>query len=261
MDKYKELQQKRKAAIRDYRWNEIKKQWILWCLFAMSIILSIVCPLLLSLYVSTEKLPSLHAILTCFGNISFGYLSGFLVYLFGSFLPTTKEAVEINDGIYFMLCLISEWFDEIENLFLPENKKVSIREYENRLFNYLVVDANVTTNINDKDARPAQLLINRDNRKRLDIYLEHLKFKINELLKIYNRELKSSEVKELYDVAALKSLFDDITLNDTIETFSDKQLLRYIGFFQYCARVTFRKVCKEHERYKYGFDTVLEQFR
>ena len=104
----KDILKAQSKAVRAYRWKKIKSIKCMWICFVICILLLFACPFICNLHFQNDTYPILNALLTILFNVSIGYFTGFIVYLFITFFPTTKRDVITRVGIYFNLCLISE---------------------------------------------------------------------------------------------------------------------------------------------------------
>ena len=239
----------KKDALYAFRWNRVWKNKILWFLFVISILLSILCPIFTNTLFDQYFYPVTNAILNGLSNISFGYLSGFLVYLFSSFFPDTKREVEIKDSIYFNLFLISETLNIIDNDFIPDDIPISRKEYESKLYNYLVANGN-TLDVSDKKTLPTTAYINIKCFFKLSRRLSLIKEEVDNLISSYGREMDSSEIEYLNKLSGLYSSFmksaDDIK-STYIEDYFDIFIMDFISY----GHVQFKHIWYEYERFKY----------
>lgn len=239
----------RKDALRALRWDRAKKNKVLWGLFVLSFVLSFLCPLLINIEYCAIFYPTLNAVLNGLANISFGYFSGFLVYIFSSFFPSTKKDIEIIDSIFFNLYLISELLNTISDDFIPDNKRINSNTFECSLFNYLV-EGSVLNEIKDLDNLPDTLRINNANYIAIEMRLALVNENIDKLVTSYRRELKSNEIEVLTSLSNVKNeLIDSV---DSSKTVANKDrlsifIMNYYGYF-----LQFHiSVCSEYSRYKY----------
>ena len=239
----------RKDALRALRGDRVKKNKFLWFLFALSFVFSFLCPLLINLKYCDIFYPTENAILNGFANISFGYFSGFLVYLFSSFFPETKRDVEIMDSIYFNLYNISMTLDYIEQDFLPENAKVNTKIIRTNLCNYLVKDR-IIEHFDTTEDLPSTLIVDCIHYKALEMRLTIVSDLIDKLITSYRRELRSEEIHYLSSLANVKDLLKKIVENDNVSINKDGLYIFIMDYIQY--RILFySKVCPNYMRYKY----------
>lgn len=199
----KDILKAQSRAVREYRTQRIKSNKLMWIFFAASIVCLIVCPFLCNLYFQSDICPVINALLSILFNVSIGYFTGFLVYLFVSFFPTTKENVITRDGIYFNLYLVSQAFKSVESKIFPGIGEVNRDKYTSQLFNFLVVDANVSTIEADKPLSK-KLTVNEKN---YAFVLSRLKFAcqdISRLITSYGRDMENSDLEALTDMAQLE---------------------------------------------------------
>lgn len=193
--------------------------------------------------------PTENAILNGTANISFGYFSGFLVYLFSSFYPGTKRDVEIMDSIYFNLYNISMVLEHIEQDFLPENAERNSKTIRVSLCNYLVKDANIK-HFSTTDNLPSTLIVNKYHYKALEMRLAMLNELIDKLITSYRRELKSVEIEDLSSLAKLKDSLTKSVDNIKMEFNKDGIYFLIMDYIQY-SRLFYSRVCPEYMRFKY----------
>ena len=257
--------EKRKFAIRAYRWHEIGEHKTLWFLFALSILFSIICPILNNIYYPDAIFPKLNALICGLGNISYGYLSGFLVYIFGSFLPSTKDAVEINDRIYFHLYHISEILYYLDKEILPENKSYcdsdlfdkdeeeNSYKYERFFLDYLEKNSSEPKDTySEKYDTNRYINVNVNNYQFLLHRIDWLIKEIDKLFMAYKRDLKSNEIDDLYRIVNAKSMLMNSRSNSSGYLFDRSLLTHFITIFFHFTHVKFAEICKEHGKYSYS---------
>lgn len=239
----------RKDALKALRWDRIKKNCFLWSFFALSFVLSFLCPLLVNYFFCDIFYPTENAILSGLANISFGYFSGFLVYLFSSFLPGTKKDVEIIDSIYFNLYNISMVLEYIEKEFLPENSKSDNRTIRINLCNYLVKDGKIE-HFDTTESLPSTLIVDKIHFKALELRLTMISEMTDKLITSYRRELKSEEIQYLSSFADLADLLKKTVDSNNVTINKDGLFIFIMDYIQY--RILFyRKVCPNYMRFKY----------
>lgn len=240
----------RKDALRALRWDRVKKNRVLWGLFVLSFVLSFLCPLLINIEYCAIFYPTLNAVLNGLANISFGYFSGFLVYLFGSFLPGTKRDIEIIDSIYFSLYNISVLLDMTDKHFLHENeKRLKGPEFEAKLYNFIVKDANVS-DILEANAKRGPLYANTNNLKFLSRRLSLLNNNIEQLITAYGREMKSDEIARLSSMSKLESALLESIDDNGVTLDEDRVYLFVSDYYQY-THLVFDYIISCYNRYKY----------
>lgn len=239
----------RKDALRALRWDRAKKNKVLWGLFVLAFVLSFLCPILVNYIFCDIFYPTENAILNGLANISFGYFSGFLVYLFSSFLPESKRDIEIIDSIYFKLYNISMILEEIEKDFLPENVNSTPSTINLKLCNYIIKNGNVEHFITTDDL-PSTICIDKIHFKALELRLTLLNEEIEKLVTSYRRELKSDEIQHLLSLAGLEKLLMKIVENDNCSINKD---YLFIFIMDYINNILlfYRSVCPPYMRYKY----------
>lgn len=248
---------KKDSAIKAYRGQTIKEHSILWILFVLSILFSVACPILINSYFPAEIFPMINAIISGVANISYGYLSGFLVYLFGSFLPSTKREVELKDNIFFQLTLIFDCFLGCEEKFLSYTSEMSNREYQKILYNYLVSGFAIENDILDMDSQPDFPLVDEDHFSSLQNDLIYSSALIDEFLMAYKSELDSDDLEILNKMNHMKdSLEETIEKNlpasgNSARRYDNKWLTHFVSDFHFYFRTQFVWICKKYERYKY----------
>ena len=251
-------QNKESSAIWAYRWQTIKGHSILWILFALSILFSVACPILINSFFSAELFPITNAIISGVANISYGYLSGFLVYLFGTFLPSTKREVKLKDTIFFQLYLIFNSFLLTEEKILSYTPAISAKEYQIILYNYLVSGFVLTTDLLNMDSQSDFPLVNEDHYSSLLQGLTYISDLITEFLGAYKKELDSQDlevINKIYHMNdSLKETIEKslLTSNKPTRRYDNKWLTHFVSDFYFYFRTQFVYVCKKYERYKYS---------
>lgn len=244
------------SAIRAYRWKTIKEHSILWILFVLSILFSVVCPILLNSNFSTEMFPMINAIISGVANISYGYLSGFLVFLFGAFLPSTKKEVELKDIIFFQLSLIFDSFLRVENKFLLYTPEISTKEYQNILYNYLVSGFTITNDI-FTDSQPDFPLVDEEHYSSLQNDLIYTSALIDEFLMAYKRELDSEDLEVINKMNHMKNSLEETiekhlpASDNSARRYDNMWLTHFVSDFCFYFRTQFMYICKKYGRYKY----------
>ena len=244
----------RKDALRALRWDRVKKNKFLWFLFALSFVLSFLCPLLINYKYCDIFYPTENAVLTILSNISFGYLAGFIVYVLTTFLPETKRYIEINDNIYFRLYLLSRVITEIDEDIMPGVSEVKARFYENSVYNYLVKNANIEDLLDSTD-HPTPPYINRCNYDRLSLKLSFIKDEIKTMVASYGREMESSTINKMLELQNLSDMFNNLAkLN--IDFYNEDMLIIVISDITYKLHNGFLHDCLKYERFKYCKETI-----
>ena len=239
----------KKEALRALRYDRIRKNKFLWILFLLSVVLSFVCPFLINHVFCDIFYPTENAILNGIANISFGYFSGFLVYLFSSFFPGTKRDVEIMDSIFFNLYIISTYLGNIESDFMPEDIKRDSKTVRTNLCNYLVQNANLK-NFRCSDDLPSTCIVDKIHFKAVEMRLTLLNEQTEKLITSYRRELRSEEIEDLSSLANLiKKL--EVCVDSSMKEYKKEALYFFvIDYIQY-SHLFYSRVCPEYKRFKY----------
>ena len=239
----------KKEALRALRYDRIRKNKFLWILFLLSVVLSFVCPFLINHVFCDIFYPTENAILNGIANISFGYFSGFLVYLFSSFFPGTKRDVEIMDSIFFNLYIISTYLGNIESDFMPEDIKRDSKTVRTNLCNYLVQNANLK-NFRCSDDLPSTCIVDKIHFKAVEMRLTLLNEQTEKLITSYRRELRSEEIEDLSSLANLiKKL--EVCVDSSMKEYKKEALYYFvIDYIQY-SHLFYSRVCPEYKRFKY----------
>lgn len=233
----KDILKAQSKAVRAYRWKKIKSNKCMWICFVICILLLFACPFICNLHFQSDTYPILNALLTILFNVSIGYFTGFIVYLFITFFPTTKRDVITRDGIYFNLYLVSQAFKSVESKNFPGIGKINRDKYTCQLFNFLVVDANVSTIEADKPLSK-KLTVNEKN---YAFVLSRLKFAcqdISRMITSYGRDMENSDLEALTDIAQLE---EDLVNARKGDVFCYDYLYYFINEF----------VAKGHQRLMY----------
>ena len=239
----------RKDALRALRRDRIKRNKVLWGFFVLAFILSFLCPILVNYIFCDIFYPTENAILNGLANISFGYFSGFLVYLFSSFLPESKRDIEIIDSIYFKLYDISMMLEDIEQDFLPENVKSTPSIIRTNFCNYLLKDGNVEQ-FNTTDDLPTIISIDKIHFRALELRLSWIKEEIDKFIASYRRELRSDEIQCLLWLSSLKDALMKIVDSNNSAINKDSFFMFIANYIHY--RILFYgTVCPNYMRYKY----------
>lgn len=234
----------RKDALKALRWRKVRENKIVWILFCLSILSAFICPILINIYCDVIFYPISNAILDALSNISFGYLTGFLVYLLGSFLPSTKKEIEIKDSIYFNLYMISENLNLLERKIVGNKDKMNYNDYVTSFYNYLVTDTR-----GDNNYKLNNIFIKKkhfDNIKYLYTFIDN---EIKCLIMSYGREMLNSEVEKITRGSQLYSEF--IGIKDCDFQNPQELLVDIIAEFASYWHLFFRYICEEYEEYKY----------
>lgn len=248
---------KKGSAIRAYRWQTIKEHSILWSLFVLSIIFSIACPILINSFFPAEISPKINAILSGMANISYGYLSGFLVYLFGTFLSSTKKDVELKDNIYFQLTLIFDSLLAAEKRFLSYNSEIDTKKYQMILYNYLVSGFTITTEFLDIDSQPDFPLVDEDHYSSLLYNLGDICTSTGEFLDSYKKDLDIQDLEVINKLHHMKESLEEtieksLPLSEiNVRRYDNKWLTYFVSDFYFYFRTQFVYICKKYEKYKY----------
>jgi hypothetical protein len=239
----------KKDALKALRYDRIRKNKFLWILFLLSVVLSFVCPFLINHVFCDIFYPTENAILNGLANISCGYFSGFLVYLFSSFFPETKRDIEIRDSIFFNLYIISTYLENIEKDFIPEDVKRDSKTVRTNLCNYLVQNANLK-NFWRVDDLPSASIVNKIHFGAMKMRLTLLNEQTEKLITSYRRELRSEEIEDLSSLANLKKMFEVCVNSSKTEYHNDKLYYFIIDYTQY-SHLFYSRVCPEYKRFKY----------
>ena len=239
----------KKQALKALRRDKIRKNRFLWILFFLSIILSFACPLLINYEFCDIFYPKENAILNGLTNISCGYFSGFLVYLFSSFFPGTRRNIEIIDSIFFNLYIISTYLENIERDFLPEDVKRDSKTIRTNLCNYLVQNANLK-NFKLSEDLPSNPIVNKTHFKAMKMRLMLLNEQIEKLITSYRRELKSEEIENLSSLANLQKMLE-LSVDSSMTEYKKDELFYFIIDYITYSRLFYSRVCPEYKRFKY----------
>lgn len=200
-------------AIKALRCQRIKENKAVWLLFGLSSLLAFLCPLLINYKFCDISYPIENAVLNGVANISFGYFSGFLVYLFITFIPNTKKEVMAWDSIYFRLYLLSNALESIDKHILPDIGAINVKTYESSVFNFLVDKANVL-DISDEEQIPKTLPVNERHFTFVLRLLTMVQRDVNLIITTYSNELEYSDVEILMNLSGLKDDFMDAKRGD-----------------------------------------------
>lgn len=241
MYNYKETVEKEKAALRKYRGDAIKTNKWPWVL----LLFSLTIPAIIVVAPSSE---SFWCKLIKFAeNFSLGLFTGLVVYVFVTFLPSTRKKAKAIDAIYFQLFIISELLDSIYYKFAPQNSYKDFRVFETMLYNFLVKDAHIT-DFNNKDQLHKTSIVNRAKYRYLIKMLSRIDTDIHKLITSYSQYIKNEDIATLLQLTQLKSDLAESLINN--EEF-DKDLLE-LFITNYCQLYCFQfpRVYREYEKYK-----------
>lgn len=242
MNQYQETIKKEKEALRKYRIHVIKKNKWPWILLAISLII----PAIIVLIPSCE---SFYCKLIKFAeNLSFGLLTGLLVYIFVTFLPSTKKRVKAIDAIYFQLYLISNHLDAIYYQFAPQKSRKDFRVFQTLLYNFMVKGAHIK-DYNNEEQRQKTPNVNRESYNYLIKTLSYIDTNINNLITSYSQDIRNEDIVALLQLAQLKSDLANSLLNDDV--FNANLLELFITNFCRLCCFEIPNVYREYEKYKY----------
>ncbi len=233
-------------ALCAFRRHKIKRDKWSWILFLASIILAVVCPFLLN-YCFCYWYPFENSLLTVISTISVGYLTGFMVYIFNTFLPSTKREVQTRDKIYFNLYLISNQLNNIDVGF-TDGHRLEQEDYNSKFYNYLVKDANIQS-IYKEESLPEPACV-KNNHHILHRQLSKLGLDIQNLVSSHGRYMKGDEIESLMKMSALKEDYLNAIDNEK-NVYKNIYLVGFIDQFYCLCNIFFRKICHDYELYKY----------
>ena len=242
MTQYKEIKKKEKAALLKYRRHvacQNKWPWIL-------LIGSLILPILISIIPACDNVFS--KMFNYIESLSFGLLSGLVVYIFVNFLPETKKQFKAIDAIYFQLYLISQQLNTTYYKFAPDKSIIDYRVFQTLLYNFLVKDAHIV-DYASKDQLLESPSVNMGSYNYLIKSFSYLDSYINILVTSYNQFLNSDDIEVLLKLAELKSSLSNSVTNDTLfkVDFLDIFITDYTNI--YCFQ--FQRMYREYERFKY----------
>lgn len=244
----KEYQKRKTKVLKAIRWRRIKENKCPWIVFALSFLIPITS-LILKCIFSCPECSFIYKITTWLENISYGYFSGFIVYLLISFCPETKKVIETKDSIYFQLHLIWSQLDSLYHKFTPEGCKIDYRICQTLLYNFLVKDARIT-DFNDKEQLLKDPVVNERNYCFVKNNLSYLNQNIDKLITAYGRDMNNDEVELLFDLSKLETELIE-SLNAEGINYKEKGLEMFIDKFSTKAYIRFRHIYYSYSFYKF----------
>lgn len=244
----KDILKAQTKAVRAYRWKKIKSNKCRWFCFVLCFLLLIACPFICNLHFQSDTYPILNALLTILFNVSIGYFTGFIVYLFITFFPTTKRDVITRDRIYLNLYFVSQAFKSIESKIFPGIGEINHDKYTCQIFNFLVVDANVST-IEADELLSKKLTVNGKN---YAFVLTCLKFAcqdVSRMIMSYGRDMENSDLEALTDIAKLK---EDLVNAREGDVFCYVDLYNFISEFFVKGHLGLMHLVNTYKVYKYS---------
>ena len=237
-----EQEKRRKKVLRALRWHKVKENKIVWILFCLSILAAFICPILINIYFDNIFYPIENALLNAFSNISFGYLTGFLVYFLGSFLPSTRREIDIKDSVYFNLYMISENLNLIDRKIIGNNDNMIYSDYTTCFYKYLVAGGKEKYKLGNIHINKVRF----DSIKYLYSFIDQ---EIKSLITSYGREMHNSEVERISKGSQLYTEFIGIIDYDLQSP--QEMLIDVIDEFASYWHLIFKHICYEYELYKY----------
>ena len=254
-EQLKEQDKKEKKIRCAYRWKRIKENKCPWVAFALSFLIPIICLILKGVFPCPEC-SFTYKVSTWLENISYGYFSGFVVYLFISFFPETKKDVKTKDKIYFQLNLIWFQLDFLYHTFAPEGSKIDYRVCQTFLYNYLVEGAKIT-DFNDKKQLLKSPAINKKYFNFIKDRLANLSQSIDKLIMVFGQDMNSDEVNILIDLSRAETeLLDSVNVDNG--HYKEDCLELFIEDFSTNAYIIFTHVFHSYSFYNFCEPTYLE---
>ena len=242
-------------ALRALRWHKIKANIIPWSFFVLSAFLCCFCPVLINYYYDSFLYPSYNAFLNALSSISAGYFTGFLVYLFINFLPSTEKEVVIHNNIYSILFEISMFLKSAETSIYEGNDKLTLEQKKQLIHRFLALS---TKNEVSEDGRwvrfVTKLPINHDNHNYLESILNQLNEYFDILIKSYGRNMESDEILQLSKMSFVKKKLDMSVESNKSYYFS----LFFDGFIDSMAKLEssgIAPLCNKYGHFKYKQNT------
>lgn len=251
MEQYKETREIEKAALRKYRKYVASQNKWPWILLAVSLLLPLVVIAIPSRIYMACKLPNYVE------SISFGLLSGLVVYFFVTFLPETRKQAKAIDAIYFQLYLISQHLNTIYYKFAPEKSKIDFRVFQTLLYNFLVKDAHIIDYANKEQLSKCPS-VNMNSYKYLIKNFTYLDEYINILVTSYNQSLESDDIEVLLKMSQLKSCLSDSIVNN--EMLNADLLDVFISGYTELYCFQFQHMYSKYERFKFWEPTESLKF-
>ncbi len=243
-----ETLKRRKDSICRYRIQRIKSNKKAWILWGASFVLSVIC-ITFNTYSPKCDSQLIKVLFALFEAFSIGYFSGFIVYIFVTFLPTTKKDVDTKDKIYFQLYQISKGLEDIYNSIAPKGSKGDFRICETLFYNYLVKNVKIIDLYNE-ESKSDNLIIDKDNLNNLFNKLSFLNEDIERTLYSYGNVLKSDDVEILYKLSKTKSELED-SINEEDNTYNKNLFELFIMDYVSLAYIQFNHIFNYYSLYKY----------
>ena len=247
-EQLKEQDKKEKKIRCAYRWKRIKEKKCPWVAFALSFLIPIICLILKGVFPCPEC-SFTYKVSTWLENISYGYFSGFVVYLFISFFPETKKDVKTKDKIYFQLSLIWFQLDSFYHQFAPEGSKIDFRICQTFLYNYLVADARIT-DFNDEKQLLRNPSINKNYFNFIKENLANLSQSIDKLIMVFGHDMNSDEVDLLIDLSRAETELMN-SVNEEDGHYKDGDLESFINYFSTKAYIQFHHIYHSYSFYNF----------
>ena len=247
-EQLKEQKKKEKKIRCAYRRNRIKENKWPWIVFAFSFLIPIICLILKGVFPCPEC-SFAYKVSAWLENISYGYFSGFIVYLFISFIPETKKDVKTKDKIYFQLYLIWFQLDSLYHKFAPEGSKIDYRICQTFLYNCLVEDAKIT-DFNDKKQLHKNPSINKNYFNFIKENLANLSQSIDKLIMVFGHDMNSDEVDLLIGLSRAETELMN-SVNEEDGHYKDDYLELFINSFSTKAYILFRHIYHSYSFYNF----------
>ena len=242
MNQYKETIKKEKAALCKYRCHVICKNKCPWILLAISLMI----PAIIVFIPSSESFCC--KLIKFVENLSFGLLAGLVVYVFVTFLPSTKRQAKAIDAIYFQLYLISNQLDYMYYKFAPQKSKKDFRVFQTLLYNFIVKGAHIR-DYNNENEREKNPNVNKEVYRYLTKSFSHINTNINILILSYRQDIRNEDIEVLLKIAQLKDDLAESLINDDV--FNADFLEQFITEYSQLYCFQFPRVYKEYEKFKY----------
>lgn len=244
-EQIKEQKEKEHKIRCAYRWDKIKENKCPWIIFILSFFIPIVSLSLKSFFPCLES----YKVFVWLENISYGYFSGFIVYLFISFFPETKKDVKTKDKIYFQLSLIWFQLDFFYHQFAPEGSKIDYRICQTFLYNNLVEGGGIT-DFNNKKLLLKSPAINKKYFNFIKDRLANLSQSIDKLIMVFGQDMNSDEVNILIDLSRAETeLLDSVNVDNG--HYKEDCLELFINDFSSRAYILFTHVFHSYSFYNF----------
>lgn len=241
----KEQLKREKRVLRTFRWHKVKESKIVWILFCLSILAAFLCPFLICVYSCDIFYPIAYALLSAISNISFGYISGFIVYLYVTFLPSTRKEVDNIDGIYFKLYMISENLNTIDKKVVGNIDRMNSKDYVKCFVNYLVADFNEAEKYH-KDI----VHIDKVHYDCIKYFYTYINQEVESIIASFGHEMPNSDVEKLTTSSQLYTEFTSFLIDDN-SACSLIQLVDFVEEFASYWHLIYRHICNDYNLYKY----------